>query len=231
MFHWMHLDIIKGECGLMKSSRETCTFYISCERGLSNLTQRLVHGIIPKALRGGLLFLRLWWYSSSQKKVSLGGVLDLCLYVASSVSSKNSSESGDELLRHAQRNSFFNWSISRCMSLSFFAWETWLFPCDWLLLVCVVCTLPSWSPLCWRFTTELLCWEPPDSAWCRLAWSWCGLIVGWCGPNSSIFNAKPESSSDQIKFFPQMAPILRTNFGLDPKQDWVSAQQALTINL
>ena len=24
---------------------------------------------------------------------------------------------------------------------------------------------------------------------------------------------------------------VRTNFGLDPKQDWVSAQQAQTINL
>lgn len=49
MFHWIHSAIIKGECGLMKSPRETRTFYISRERGLSNLTQRLVHGIVPKA--------------------------------------------------------------------------------------------------------------------------------------------------------------------------------------
>ena len=144
----------------------------------------------------------LWRYSSSQEKVSLGRVLDLRLYVASSVSSEDSSESGDECLRRAQRNSFFSLSISRCMSLSFFAWETWLFPRDWLLLVCVVCILPSWSLLCWGFTTELLCWEPLDSAWCRLVSSWCGPIVGWCEPNSSIFNAKSESPLDHIKFSP-----------------------------
>ena len=28
-----------------------------------------------------------------------------------------------------------------------------------------------------------------------------------------------------------MIKIVRTNFGLDPKQDWVLAQQARTINL
>ena len=102
------------------------------------------------------------------------------------------------------------------MSLSFFAWETWLFPPDWLLLVCVVCTLPSWSPLCWGFTIELLRWEPPDSAWCRLALSWCGPIVGWCEPDFSISNTKPKSPSDQIRLSPQTTPIVRTNFGLDP---------------
>ena len=137
--------------------------------------------------------------------------------LASSVSPEDSSKSGEEYLRRAQRNFFFSLSISRCMSLSFFTWETWLFPHDWLLLVCIVCILPSWSPLCWGFTTELLCWEPPDSAWCWLASSWCGSIVGWCKPDSSIFNAVPESLSEQIKFFPHKAPIVMTNFGLDPK--------------
>ena len=28
-----------------------------------------------------------------------------------------------------------------------------------------------------------------------------------------------------------MIKVVRTNFGLDPKQDWVLAQQAQTINL
>ena len=134
----------------------------------------------------GLLFLRLWWYSSSPKKVSLGGVLDFRLYVASFVSSADSSESGDECLHRMRHNFLFNSSISRCMSLSFFAWETWLFPRDWLLLVCVVCVLPLWSPLCWGFATGLLCWEPPDSAWCRLASSWCGLIVSLVGTNLTL---------------------------------------------
>ena len=158
--------------------------------------------LFPRPVWVGLLFLCLWLYSSSPEKVSLGGVLNLRLYVASSVSSEEGSESGDECLRRVRRNFFFNSSISHCMSLSFFAWETWLFPHDWLLLVCVVCTLPLWSPLCWGFMTELLRWEPPDSAWCGLTLSWCGLIVGWYEPNFSISNTKPKSPSDQIKLSP-----------------------------
>ena len=152
--------------------------------------------LVPRPLWVGLLFLCLWQYSSSPEKVSLGGVLDLHLYVAPSVSLEDSSESGEECLHRARCNSFFSSSISRCMSLSFFAWETWLFSHDWLLLVYVVCVLPSWSPLCWEFTTELLCWEPLDSTWCELTLSWCGPIVSWCEPDSSISNAKPESPSD-----------------------------------
>ena len=173
--------------------------------------------LFPRPLWVGLLFLRLWLYSLSPERVSLGGVLDLRLYVASSVSSEEGSESSDKHLRRARCNFFFNSLISRCMSLSFFAWETWLFPCDGLLLVGVVCILSSWSPLCWGFMIEWLRWGPPDSAWCGLALSWYGLIVGWCEPDSSISNTKPKSPSDQIKLFPQTAPIVRTSFGLDPK--------------
>ena len=150
----------------------------------------------------------------------MGWVLILTLmamYVTSSVSSENNSELGEGRIRRARRNSFFSSSISRCMSLSFFARETWLFPCDWLLLVCVVHALPSWSPFCWGFTTELLCWEPLDSTWCELTLSWCGPIVGWCEPDSSISNARPEFPSNQIKLFPQTAPIVTTSFDLDPK--------------
>ena len=57
MFHWIRSAIIKGECGLMKLPRETRTFYISHERGLSNLAQRLVHGIVSKAFIGRALIL------------------------------------------------------------------------------------------------------------------------------------------------------------------------------
>ena len=149
---------------------------------LATWLSTLFMALFPRPLWVGLLFLRLWRYSSSPEKVSLGGVLDLRLYVASSVSS----ESGDECIRCTRRNFFFNSPISRCMSLSLFAWKTWLFPHDWLLLVCVACILPSCSPLYWGFATELLCWDPPDYAWCRLASSWCGPIVGWCEPDSSI---------------------------------------------
>ena len=187
--------------------------------------------LFARPLWVGLLFLHLWWCFSSPEKVSLDGVLDLHLYVASFVSSKDSSKSGDECFRRAQHNSFFSSSISCCMSLSFFAWETWLFPYDWLLLVCIVCILPSWSPLCWGFTTELLCWEPPNFAWCGLALSWCGPIVDWCEPDSSISNVEPESPSDQIKLFPQTMPIIRTSFRLDLKQVRVLVQWAQTMNL
>ena len=98
-----------------------------------------------------------------------------------------------------RRNFFFNSVISRSISFSFFAWDTWLFPHDWLLLVCVVCPLCSRPPLCWGLTPEQLCCEPPDAAWCGLSLPWCGPAVGWCEPDSSILCAKPKSLSDQIK--------------------------------
>ena len=174
--------------------------------------------LFPRPLCDVFLLLCLWLlYSSSPEKFSLSGVLDRCLYVTSSVSSEKESDPNDDHLRCAWRNLFFDSSISRCMSFSFFAWDTWLFPRDWLLLVCVVCPLPSWSPLCWGFTTELLCCEPPDSAWCRLSLPWCGSIVGWCEPDSSIFSTKPKSLSNQIKPFPQTVPIVRTSFDSNPK--------------
>ena len=47
MFHWICSAIVKGERGLMKSPKEARIFYISRERWLNNLTQRLIHGIVP----------------------------------------------------------------------------------------------------------------------------------------------------------------------------------------
>ena len=52
MLYQIRSTITKGECGLMESSRETRTLYTSRESGLSNLTQHLVHGIVPKAFMG-----------------------------------------------------------------------------------------------------------------------------------------------------------------------------------
>ena len=87
---------------------------------------------------------------------------------------------------------------------------------SWLTLTSMHCMHTSFmiSP---SFTIELLCWEPPDSAWCRLTLSWCGPIVGWCELDSSIPNTRPEFPSNQIKLSPQTAPIVRTNSGLDTK--------------
>ena len=125
------------------------------------------------------------------------------------------------LLRRAQRNFFFNSLISRCISFSFSAWDTWLFPRDWLLLVCVVCPLCSWSPLCWGLTSDWLCCEPPDVAWCGLLLPWCGPIVGWCEPDSSILCTKPKSLSNQIKLPTDGANCkdqiwLESRTGMDP---------------
>ena len=54
----------------------------------------------------------------------MGEVLDLYLYVTSSVSPEEDLDSNDDRLGRAQRNFFFNSSISRYMSFSFSAWDT-----------------------------------------------------------------------------------------------------------
>ena len=59
VFHWIRSAIIKGESRLMKSPRKTRTLYASREGRPSNLTQRFVHGIIPKASMGWALILML----------------------------------------------------------------------------------------------------------------------------------------------------------------------------
>ena len=60
--------------------------------------------LFPRPLYDVLLLLCLWLlYSSSPEKVSPGGVLDLCLYMASSASSKEDSDPGDDRLRRARR--------------------------------------------------------------------------------------------------------------------------------
>ena len=55
MFYWIWSTGIKGENGLMKSPRKAHIFYISRERWLRNLTQRLVHDIVPQAFAGRAL--------------------------------------------------------------------------------------------------------------------------------------------------------------------------------
>ena len=146
-----------------------------------------------------------------------GGVLDLCLYVTSSVPPEEDSDSNDDRLCRARRNFFFNSSISLCMSFSFFAWDTWLFPRNWILLVCMVCPFFSRSPLYWGFTSDWLCCKPPDSAWCRLSLPWCGPIVGWCEPDFSILCTKPKSLSDQIKQFPTDGANCKDQLWLEPR--------------
>ena len=200
MLHRICPTIIEREGRLIKSPRKACTLNPPCERRFSNLVQRFIDGLVSKVLVRWTLvltpmatvFLVAWesFAGWSSRLLPIRGIF--CIL-------RRRLRPKWWCLRRARRNFFFNSSISRYMSLSFFAWETWLFPRDWLLLVCMVCPLPSWSPLCWGFTTELLCCEPSDSAWCGLSLPWCGPIVGWCEPDSSIFNTKPKSPSDKIK--------------------------------
>ena len=131
MLHRIHPTIIKRESRLIKSPRNLAPSIRRVKGNLATWFNASFMALFPRSLCVGLLFLRLWLlYSSSPEEVSLGGVLDRCLYVASSVSLEEDSNPSDERLHRAQRNFFFSSSISRCMSLSSFAWETQLFPRD-----------------------------------------------------------------------------------------------------
>ena len=63
-----------------------------------------------------------------------------------------------------------------CMALLFCSWETWLPTREWLLLVCVVCMLPSWSRLRSRLRKSSCRWEPMGSCW----WGLDPTIVDCC---------------------------------------------------
>ena len=57
MFYRIRSTIIKRESRLMESLREALTLYLSCEKRLSNLVQRFVHGFVSKALSRWALIL------------------------------------------------------------------------------------------------------------------------------------------------------------------------------
>ena len=59
MLHRIRSAIIQGECRLMESPKKTCTFYTSHKKGLSNLTQHFIYGIVPNAFMGWALILML----------------------------------------------------------------------------------------------------------------------------------------------------------------------------
>ena len=113
MLHRICLTIIKREGRLIKSPRKACTLNPPCEGDLATWFNASFMALFPRPLCDGLLFLRLWLlYSSLLEKVSLGGVLDRCLYVVSSASSEEDSDPSGDRLRHARCNFFFNSSIS-----------------------------------------------------------------------------------------------------------------------
>ena len=215
----------------MKSPRETRTLYASRERRSSNLTQCFVHGIVPKAFTGWALILML---------------MTIFLIARESLTGRSSGSSPicSIICLLGGQLGISWWVPSPCATQLFLQFINFTLHVPFTLCMGDV-ALPSWltltgmrgmhasfmiSPLL-RVCNQIFMLRAPRFCLVQLASSWCGLIVGWCEPNSSISNAKPESPSDQIKFFPQKAPIVRTSFGLDPKQDWALVQQAQTINL
>ena len=100
---------------------------------------------VPTPLWEGLLCFLWWRCSSSQEKDSLGGVLDLCLYIVSSSLLEETSELEGDRFCCAWRSYFFKSSISHCMALSSSrSWDIWHFLWKLLPPVWMVCTLPSW---------------------------------------------------------------------------------------
>ena len=149
MLHWICPTIIKREGRLIKSPRKAGTLNPTCEKRFSDLVQRFIHSLVSKALVRCTFALTpiatvFLITGESFTRRSSGSLLVgniLCI-------PEEDSDPNDDGLRRARRNFFSNSSISRCMSFSFSAWNTWLFPREWLLLVCMVCPLLSRSPLC-----------------------------------------------------------------------------------
>ena len=99
---------------------------------------------VPTLLWEGLLRFLRWGCFSSQEKDSLGGVLDLCLYIVSSLLLKETSELEGDHFCCARRNCFFKSSISYCMVLSLsLLWDMFLFLRKPLPSMWMECILPS----------------------------------------------------------------------------------------
>ena len=101
--------------------------------------------LVPTPLWEGLL--RFFWRRcfSSQEKDSLGGVLDLCLYMVSSSSLEQTSELEGDHFCCARQSCFFKSSISCYMALlAPCSWATWSFLQKLLPPVWMVCAMPSW---------------------------------------------------------------------------------------
>ena len=207
----------------MKSPRETCTFYASRKRGLSNLTQRLIHGIVPQALMGWALILM---------------PVAILLVTRESLAGRSSGSSpicSIICLLKGQLEVGW-WAPSSCVMQFFLQLINFTLHVSFILCMGDM-TLPLWltlagmrgmhaslmiSPLL-RVYNWIVMLRAPRFCLVQINISWYGPIVGWYEPNFSISQAKSESLSNQIKFFPQTAPIVRTSFGLDLKQDWVLA--------
>ena len=138
MIYRVYSAIIHGEHWLVKSSRKFCLFYPPCKGWFWNLAQRLFYNVSSYSFaRRAPAFPSMW-------SSSLGGVLDLCLYVVSSSSLEETFELERDCFCCARRSCFFKSSISCCMVLSLsLSWDTFLFLRKPLPSIWMECTLPS----------------------------------------------------------------------------------------
>ena len=155
MLHWICPAIIKRESWLVKSPRKASTLNPSCERWFGYLTQGLVHSFVSQALMRGTFALPpiITVFFTTGEGFTRWSFRSLHICIIFCIPRR-----GLRLkwcpFTPRRRNFFFNSSISCCMSFSFSAWDAWLPPRDWLLLMCTICPLCSRPPLCWGWTPE-----------------------------------------------------------------------------
>ena len=164
MLHRVCSPIVNGECWLMETPRRSYLFNPTCEWRLGNLVQIFAHRIITQSFVNGtfatvftMMFFFIWegfarespWSASiTAILLIVGGALDRV----------------GVHFRCAWRNFFLSWLISLCMTLLCCFWETWLPTWEWLLLVCVMHVLSSWSLLHSRLTKGFSRWDAVDFA-------------------------------------------------------------------
>ena len=162
----------------MKSLRETRTFYISRERGLNHLTQRLVHGIVPKAFmeRAPILApMAIFLITRESLTRRSSGSLPICSIIC--------------LL--GRQLGVRWWAPSLCATQFLLQLINFMLHVSFILCMGDV-ALPLWltfagvhcmhtslmiSPLL-RVYNGIVMLRAPDFSWCRLASSWYGPIVG-----------------------------------------------------
>ena len=164
MFHRVCSTIIHGECGLSEPPRKYPSLNSTHEMWSGNLVKCSTHSIISQAFGR-------WIFVSALMTVVLiirERLTRRSPWSASKLPSSSPSKEKSELegvrLCRSWRNFLFKWSISRYMFLGSSLWERWLLPRNWLLLVWVVCKLPSRSSLCSRLRKWSWRWDLIDSA-------------------------------------------------------------------
>ena len=164
MLHRVYSTIVHGKRWLSELSRKSPSLNSAYEGWSGNLVEYFTHRIIFQAFGR--------WISISKLIMEVLFIWERltrrspwsALKLPSSSPSEEKSELEGVRLHRSWRNFLFKWSISHYMFLASSLWERWLLPRNWLLLVWVVCTLPSRSSLCSRLRKWSWHWDPINSA-------------------------------------------------------------------